>query len=87
MNFHDLDLKEVFHHELAPVPTSIIDDREMRMTKTTAYLKKKLQLEQSTRIAIQLEVVIIDGCAVLWIIHWPSQGIVQSFVVCDYSDK
>ena len=52
----------------------------MRITKTKSVLKRKLQVEQSSRTLQQPEVVIIDGCAILWIIHWPSQGTVQDFV-------
>ena len=82
----DINLKHVFQHELAPVPTSMFDDNgEMRITKTKAVLKKKLQVEQSTRtvtneVASAQEVAIIDGCAMLWAIHWPSQGTVQNYV-------
>ena len=26
------------------------------------------------------EVTIIDGCALLWVISWPSQGVVQDYI-------
>lgn len=56
----------------------------MRITKTKSTLKRKLQVEQSTRTleepdAVIIDAVIIDGCAVLWTIHWPTQGTVQDF--------
>ena len=35
MNAHYLDLKNIFHHELAPVPTSIFTDAgQIRITMT-----------------------------------------------------
>ena len=37
-------------------------------------------MEQSGRTLQQPDVVIIGGCAILWIIHWPSQGTAQYFV-------
>ena len=81
MNSHDIDLKAVVSHELAPVPTSIFDEMgEMQITTTKATLKNKLKIEMSARTVQQADVTIIDGCVVLWVIHWPSQGIVQNYV-------
>ena len=46
----DVDLKDVFSHELAPVPTSMFEDSgEMRITKPKSTLKRKLQVEKSSR--------------------------------------
>ena len=46
----ELDLKQVFQHELAPVPTSIFKDNgDMSITKTKSTLKNKLQVEQPIR--------------------------------------
>ena len=35
------------------------------------------------------EVVIVDGCAILWCVHWPSHGSVQDYVdnFCTYVSK
>ena len=42
MSSRDIDLKELFFHELAPVPTSIFEGNgDMRITKSKAkYLSK-----------------------------------------------
>ena len=39
-----------------------------------------LQVEQSARTLLPPTTIIIDGYAILWIIHWPTNGIVQDFV-------
>ena len=65
----ELDLKQVFQHELAPVPTSMFKDNgDMLITKTKSTLKNKLQVKQPVRTVCKQpaslpEVTIIDGCA------------------------
>ncbi|KAG0722059.1 hypothetical protein GWK47_045188 [Chionoecetes opilio] len=63
MSSRDIDLKELFSHELAPVPTSMFEDNgDMRITKSKSSLKQKLRLEQSSRILPAPETTVIDGC-------------------------
>ena len=82
----ELDFKQVFQHALAPVPTSMFKDNgNMRITKTKSTLKNKLQVKQPVRTVCKQpaslpEVTIIDGCALLWVISWPSQGVVQDYI-------
>jgi hypothetical protein len=81
MSSRNIELKEVFHFELAPIPTSIFQDNgSMRAAARKFILKDKLKVEQSARTIRKPEITIMDGCAILWIIHWPSQGIVQDFI-------
>ena len=81
MNTRVMNLEDIFHHELAPVPTSMFDDNgDMRVVTTKAVLKNKLQCVQTAR-AHHPSIIILDGCAVLWTIHWPTQGTVQDYVV------
>jgi len=76
-----VDVKDIFRYELSPIPTSMFEDNgDMRVTKAKSVLKRKLQVEQSARTVHKTEVVIIDGCAILWIINWPTRGTVQDFV-------
>ena len=51
-------------------------NENMRITKSKSTLKKKLQVEQSTRTVKKPHVVIIDGCAMLWLI----QDFVNGFI-------
>lgn len=81
MNSRDISIENIFGYELAPIPTSLFeDDGSIRVAKTKSTLKKKLQVEQSVRTVEQHDVTILDGCAILWIIHWPQNGTVQGFI-------
>jgi len=53
---------------------------DMRITKSKAKLKQKLQVEQSLRTQPSPETTVIDDGALLWIIQWPNKGIVQDYV-------
>ena len=75
-----INTRDMFAYELAPVPTSMFDDDvEMRIAKNKSDLKRKLQVESSTRTMGQPDVIVIDGCAMLWVIHYPSNGTVLDF--------
>ena len=56
------------------------DSGAMRITKTKSVLRQKLQVEQSARTSMQPQILIIDGCAILWVIHWPEGGTVQNII-------
>ncbi|KAH9502367.1 hypothetical protein Btru_075508 [Bulinus truncatus] len=81
MPSRDLQIRDIFKHELASVPPSMFDDSgNMRITKSKSVLKQKLQVEHSARNSPAPHVVVVDGCALLWIIHWPVNGTLQDFV-------
>ena len=73
MNSRDIQVEHILSYELAPVPTSMFDEitRKLRIAKST-ILKNKLQAEQSARATGQPDAIGIDGCAILWVVHWPS---------------
>jgi hypothetical protein len=71
----DIDLNQVLRYELAPVPTSMFDDKGLlKIPKSKSTLKRKLQVEMSSRLATNPYITIVDGCAILWVIHWPNKG-------------
>ncbi len=37
-------------------------------------------MEQSARATGQPDAIVMDGCAILWVVHWPSKGSVQDLV-------
>ena len=79
----DIDLKDVFAHELAPVPTSMFfDNGEMRICKGKSTLKNLLkdEVEASSRKSSNYNIAIIDGSALLWVDHWPTCGTVRVFI-------
>ena len=43
-------------------------------------LKTKLQVNIPSRSTVPPGVVIIDGCALLWTVHWPASGSVQDYL-------
>ena len=67
---------------MAAVPTSMFTDSgDMRIRKSKAQLKTRLQVELSTRKASQeIQCWVLDGSAVLWVILWPLNGKVRDNV-------
>jgi hypothetical protein len=77
----DIDLKDILKYELAPVPTSMFDNNgAMRIAQSKSVLKKRLQVEVSERISQFPNTILLDGCALLWSINWPTHGIVQDYI-------
>ncbi|CAB3980025.1 Hypothetical predicted protein [Paramuricea clavata] len=78
----DIDIKKVLSHELAPVPTSMfLDSGAMRICKATSEFKKRLAKEASSRCNMStVAATVLDGSAVLWVVHWPVKGVIADFV-------
>ena len=78
----DIDIKKVLSHELAPVPTSMFHDSgAMRICKAKSDLKKRLAKEASSRCSTSnVAASVLDGSAVLWVVHWPAKGVITDFV-------
>ena len=53
---------------------------KLHIAKSKSILKNKLQVEQPARATGQPDAIVIDGCAILWVVHWPSKGSVQDLV-------
>ena len=72
----DLDLQDVLSYELAAVPISLFTETgDLQISTTKATLKTKLKVEVSGENIPQPTDIIIDGCAMLWVVHWPSNGL------------
>ena len=79
----DISMKDILQYELSPMPTSLFhDDVTMRIPSNKSSLKKALQVEHSVRTTASADAVIIDGCAVMWVIHWPT-----AWTVADYANN
>ena len=78
----EIDLKNVLSYELAPVPPSMFLDLDaMRICKAKSDLKNKLAINLSARnSASDVAAIVLDGSAVLWVIHWPAKGTIINFV-------
>ena len=77
-----IDPENLLAHELAPYPTSMFDvDGHMREAKTKSMLKNTLKVDVSSRSAERgTDATFLDGCAVLWVIPWPTSGTVQDYL-------
>ena len=68
-------MKDVLEYELAAIPTSMFKDTGvMRLATNKAVLKNKLSNEVSARLYMVPESIVMDGCALMWILQWPSRG-------------
>ncbi len=77
----DIDLQNLFSYELAPIPTSLfMEDGGLRPATAKSKLKNCLQVEHSSRTLTRADVVVVDGCAILWTIQWPN-GTVKDLVM------
>ena len=80
----DIDVKNLFEYELAPIPTVMFEEKDglpvLKIAKSKSTMKKKLQVEVAFCVSDKSDGVILDGCAILWVIHWPSDGTVRDFV-------
>ena len=77
----NIQLSDILAYELAPLPASMFSENgEMPTPTAKSALKKSLQVEISSRLAPQPDVIIVDGCAILWVVHWPNRGTVLEFV-------
>ncbi len=74
------DTRNLMAHELASRPASMFDDSgAMKVAKTKAVLQNTLKVEMERRHA-DVDASFLDGCAVLWVVPWPTGGTVQDFL-------
>ncbi len=85
----DVDINEVLSCELSPVPTSLFNDSgEMRISKSKSDLKFQTKIDVSVRhVPEEVPCSVIDGCALLWIPHWPASSPTNQPIVMDYVNK
>ena len=83
MSTRAINLNDVMKNELAAVLTSIFDEKrgELRISKSTSILKRRLQVEVTNPSRGTGHAVVIDGCAILWVLRWPSKGIIKGAVL------
>ena len=76
-----IEIKVLFFYGLAPLPTSMFDEfAEICVGKSKAELRKLLAKKVSARNISKPDIVLLDGCAILWSVNWPSNGKVSDFV-------
>ncbi len=77
-----LDIDHLMSHELAPLPTALFSDSgDMRISTSKSILKRDMKIEKVSLVALdEIQVTVIDGCALLWIPGWPAVGNVQTYI-------
>ena len=75
MSTRAINLNDVLECELAAVPTSIFDEKsgELRTLKSKSIIKRRLQVEVTNPSRGTGDAVVIDGCAILWVLQWPTK--------------
>ena len=77
----DIDMKDVIRYELAGVPPSMFDETgELGITQSKSTLKTKLQVEVADQRSSIPDAIVLDGCGLLWVINWPTLGLVQDYI-------
>jgi len=81
MSTMEFNLRELFKYELSQIPTSLFTDNgSLRPSTAKSKLKKSIVVEQSSRITPNPKILVLDGCAILWTLHWPVPGTVADLV-------
>ena len=77
-----VDIDDLLAHELARVPSSLFTDSgELRTASAKSVLKTNAaQLLSARRAQENLDVIVIDGSAYLWIPSWPTSGTIQHYI-------
>ena len=86
----DLNLEDVLSYELAAVPISLFTETgDLQIPTSKATFKNKLKVEVSPECIPKPSDIIIDGGAMLWVVHWPSNGTVKDYInnVVEYIER
>ena len=72
--------ENVFSFEVSPVLTSMFDN-----TDDMKSSKSKSSLSDTGKKVKKPELVVIDGCIILWVVNWPINGLVSDYIAnyCD----
>ena len=81
MSTRAIKLNDVLKYELAAVPTSIFDEKSGELMMSKSILKQRLQVEVTNPSRGTGDAVVIDGCAILWVLQWPSKGFIKDVVL------
>ena len=70
----------VLSYELSAVPLALFNKYGDMRSPSKAMLKNKLQVEVSDRCTCTPDAIIIDGCALLWSVHWLVSSTVHQYI-------
>ena len=81
MSTRAINLNDVLQYELAAVPTSVFGEKSGQLRISKSILKQRLQVEVTYPSRGTGDAVVIDGCAILWVLQWPSKGFFKDVVL------
>ena len=77
----EITFSDVLKHELAPILTSMFDDKgEMRIAKSYEKTTRRRDLCPIRHNTPPPDTTIVDGSAVLWVLHWPNKATMQDYI-------
>ena len=76
----EMNIQDVLSYELSAVPSALFDKYGDMRSSSKAMLKSKLEVEVSDRCTSKPDAIIIDGCALLWSVHWPASSTVHQYI-------
>ena len=81
-NDRPVDIADLLAHELARVPSPLYTDSgELRTASAKSVMKTNTaQLLSARRAQENVDVIVIDGSAYLWIPPWPASGTIQHYI-------
>ncbi|XP_076032527.1 uncharacterized protein LOC143020240 [Oratosquilla oratoria] len=62
-------------------------NQEMRICKTKDVLKKQMKVEVSVRNADQVDCTVLNGCAIPWVVLWPTSSKTSQALVSNYVES
>ena len=75
-----MKIENVLKFELAPIPTSIFEDNgSLRPPKSKSNLKS-IGTKIVVRNAEKTNFIVMDGCAIMYVVNWPTNTMVQDYV-------
>ena len=76
----NLNKQTILTYELSATPPALFDENGDMRSQTKATLRNQLKVEISNRRTSPPDAIIIDGCAYLWSVHWPTSGTVETYI-------
>ena len=70
----NFNIQTILTYELSATPPALFDENGDMRLHTKATLRNQLKVEISNRRTSPPDAIIIDGCAYLWSVHWPTSG-------------
>lgn len=75
-----IKMADILKYELASVSPSVFKDDGSKSKAVGKSVLMNNIVSQSVRISKSPSLILIDGCGLLWVVHWPIGGSVCDFM-------